>query len=315
MLTRRTFLAGSAVAVGARAATKGLTSTERIDRALKGEDVDRSPFSYWHHFHDQNESPEKHAASTLEFHRKFGTDLVKVMSDYPYPKPAAEWFDLRVEENPFPSQVRALQIIKSHLAGTAYFVETLFNPWKVAENLSSPEAVRSLKAENPQRLRAALDVIARSEANHARRAARAGASGMFLAIANSVDPDYAEWSAPYDKMVMSAVPDLPMNTLHIHGDRVSLEHFYAGWPAPVLNYSVSGTRIPMADVRAKFPGVLMGGLDEVNYPKLQPGDIKREWREAMHGAGKKLIFTPGCSVPDDTPDDRLMVLSRFFGAV
>ena len=50
-------------------------------------DVDRPPFSYWYHFGLEKEPPDRFAQTTLNFHQKFRTDLVKVMSDYPYPKP------------------------------------------------------------------------------------------------------------------------------------------------------------------------------------------------------------------------------------
>src|SRR5579872_7018102 len=185
MLSRRELLAGSASAFLLRGAT--LTSKERVDRALKGEDVDRTPFSFWHHFLDADRSGEEHARSTLEFHDKFHTDLVKVMSDYPYPKPKAEWYELREEKNPFPRQIVALEKIREGLAGQAYFVETMFNPWKVAENLSSAEEVRKLQHEKPQALLDALEAITKTEANHARRSIAAGAAGVFVAIANAQD--------------------------------------------------------------------------------------------------------------------------------
>jgi uroporphyrinogen decarboxylase len=288
MVTRRSLLVGSAAAIALRSAT--LTSKERVDRALQGKDVDRSPFSFWHHFLDASKSGEEHARSTLTFHEKFHTDLVKVMSDYPYPKPKAEWYVLREEKNPFPEQIVALKKIRDGLGGQAYFVETLFNPWKVAENLSSVEEVRKLQREKPQALLDALEVIAKSEANHARRSVAAGAAGVFVAIANAQDgymtqPDYAKFSEPFDKMVFDAVRTAPLNTLHLHGDKVYLDRFYQGWAAQAINYSMHGTGVPIAQVRAKYSGVILGGLDEVNYRKLTPSDIKRQWADARKSAG------------------------------
>lgn len=212
MVTRRSLLISSAAAMALRGAT--MTSKERVDRALKGEDVDRPPFSFWHHFLDAAQPGEEHARSTLEFHQKFHTDLVKVMSDYPYPKPKADWYALQEHKDPFPQQIVALEKIRNGLAGRAYFVETLFNPWKVAENLSSVEEVRKLQHEKPQALLDALEVIAKSEANHARRSIAAGAAGVFVAIANAQDgymtqADYAKFSEPFDKMVFDAVRSAP----------------------------------------------------------------------------------------------------------
>src|SRR5207244_9541390 len=95
------------------------------------------------------------------------------------------WHSLKVSDSPLPQQVRALELIRDGLAGDAYFVETIFNPYKVAENLSKPEEVARLRQEKPQVLLDALEIIGRSEANHAKRAIAAGASGIFLAIANA----------------------------------------------------------------------------------------------------------------------------------
>jgi len=317
MLSRRSLLLGSAAAFTLRGAT--LTSTERVDRALKGADVDRPPFTLWHHFLDESKPGEEHARSTLQFHDKFHTDLVKVMSDYPYPKPAAEWYAPREEKNPFPQQIRSLELIREGLHGQAYFVETLFNPWKVAENLSSVEEVRRLQKEKPQALLDALELIAKSEANHARRAVAAGAAGIFLAIANAQDglmtqADYAKFSEPFDKLVLEAVRSAPLNILHLHGDKVYLDRFYRGWTASAINYSMHGTGVPIAKVRAGYSGVILGGIDEVNYRKLTPEDLKRQWTEAAQAAGKKFILTPGCSVPNDSSDEELSRLPKLLSA-
>jgi len=317
MLSRRNLVLGATAAFTLRGAT--MTSKERVDRARKGVDVDRPPFSLWHHFLDESKPGEQHAQSTLQFHEKFHTDLVKVMSDYPYPKPKAEWYALREEKNPFPQQIRALEEIRDGLRGQAYFVETMFNPWKVAENLSSVADVRRLQGEKPQALLDALELIAKSEANHARRAVAAGAAGVFIAIANAQDgimtqADYAKFSEPFDKLVLEAVRSAPLNILHLHGDKVYLDRFYKGWPASAINYSMHGTGVPIAKVREGYSGVILGGIDEVNYRKLTPADLKRQWTEAAQAAGKRFILTPGCSVPNDSSDEELSRLAKVLSA-
>ena len=281
-LTRRRFLntavaALAAEAVLTRATLRGgtLSARERVDRALAGRDVDRPPISLWHHFGLEKEGPARHAEATLGFHRDYQTDLVKVMSDFPFPKPSGDWHDVRVTDDPFPEQIRALMAIRDALQRSAHFVETIFNPWNVAEKLSSTQAVKQLQAEQPQRLLDALEAIAKSEAAHARRAMNAGASGIFLAIANAQPQilgrdDYAKFSAPFDRMVLDAVKDAPLNVLHLHGDAVYLDAFYQGWPAAVINYSTHGTNVGIDAVRARYAGVLAGGIDETAYRTLDP---------------------------------------------
>ena len=105
----------------------GLDSKKRIERALAGKDVDRPPFSAWHHFHLESEPPEVFAKATIEFHQQTGTDLVKVMSDFAYPKPVGGLDRLQVETNPFPAQIHALELIRDSIGAENYFVETIFN--------------------------------------------------------------------------------------------------------------------------------------------------------------------------------------------
>jgi uroporphyrinogen decarboxylase len=179
--------------------------------------------------------------------------------------------------------------------------------------------VKRLMAERPQALLDALTAIADSEAAHAKRAVAAGASGIFLAIANAGSPvlsreEYARFSEPFDRMVLAAVSAVPLNTLHLHGDAVYLDRFYSGWPASVLNYSVHGTKVSISDVRSRYSGVIMGGLDEVNFRKLTPAELKGQWQSAREAAGRRFILTPGCSVPNDTTDEELLRLATVLGA-
>ena len=314
MLSRRQifFVAGAALAAPAK-----LTKKERVDRALAGQDLDRPPFSFWHHFLDEQEPADVHARHTLRFAEAYRTDLIKVMSDYPFPKPAGQWFEVKMTANPFPAQLAALDKIRA--AAGAYFVETIFNPWNVAEKLSSPQAVKQLMAEKPQKLLDALEAIAKSEAAHAQKAVAAGASGVFLAVANAqaglmTEAEYQKFSEPFDRLVLDAVKSAPLNVLHAHGDKVYLDRFLKGWPVAVINYSQHGTGIPLAGARRKTSAVLMGGIDERDYHKTAPDAVKQQIAAARQAAGAKFILAPGCSVDNHTPDAQLKVLPGLLGA-
>jgi uroporphyrinogen decarboxylase len=292
---------------------------ERVDRALRGEDVDRPPFTFWHHFGLENEPGARHAEATLDFHRKFRTDIVKVMSDYPYPRPKGQWHELTVEQNPFPAQLEALDMIRDALNGRVHFVETIFNPWNQAEKLSSKEEVRRLKEEDPERLLAALRVIAESEASHARKAVAAGASGVFLAVGNAQEgiltrEEYATFSEFFDRLVLDAVSFAPLNILHVHGEKPYLDLFLKNWPATAVNYSIHATGVPLEDVRTSYPGVIMGGIDEIEFRGLGHAELKRQADAARRVAGTRFILAPGCSVPDPSTDEELRRLPDMLGA-
>jgi len=312
-MRRRNFLLGTAASVLRGAA---LSSKERVQRALEGRDVDRPPFSFWHHF--GLKTAEDHARATLDFHRQYHTDIVKVMSDFPYPRPAGKWYDLTVEANPFPAQIHALELIRSGLGGQADFIETVFNPFNVAEKLSSPEEVRRLKDDKPQALLDALDVITKSEIYHARRALETGASGILLAVANANSAalsreDYIRFSAPFDRRILAAVTGARLNVLHLHTDR-SLLPVFRDFPPAVINYSLHVTGIPIAEVRRDFSTPIMGGIDEVNYRKLGKAEIEVQWKSAAAAAGPKFLLAPGCSVPNDSTSAELLRLPSVIGA-
>ena len=297
-----------------------LSSKERVDRALSGRDVDRSPFSVWQSLQDEGKSGTHHADLTLAFWQRVRPDLLKVMNEYAYPRPSSGLLSVREEQNPFPEQVHALELIRDGLQGRAYFVETLPNPWHVAEGVSSRPDVLRLKDEQPQQLLDALEVIARSQANHARRAVAAGASGIFLGVSNAQDgvlspAEHAHFSEPFDRMVLDAVSSAPLNTLHLHtdaalGDRLHLELLARSWPANVLNYSLHATGIPTAMMRRRFSGVLMAGLDERRFRRLSADDLRAQWKVAREGAGMHFMLTPGCTLPVDTSADELRMLTH-----
>jgi uroporphyrinogen decarboxylase len=312
-MQRRTFLC---LAGGTAFGRAKLSHKERVDRALKGADVDRPAFSFWHHF--GLKTAGEHASKTLEFHRAYRTDLVKVMSDFPYPRPSGRWYELRPEMNPFAPQIEALKQIRDGLDGRAYFVETVFNSWNVAEKLSSKEEIRRLKQENPEALLHALDVITTSQIHHAKRAFSTGASGILLAVANAnrnelSKADYVKFSAPFDRRLLEAVSAARINILHLHVDPDYLDAV-AGFPAQVVNYSLHVTGISFTDARKHFSQTLMGGIDERNYRTLTAEEIREQWKAAASSAGARFLLSPGCSVPNESTREELELLPKVLGA-
>ena len=315
-MLRRHFLFSAASAALPVRGGSPLNRKQRVDRALKGADVDRPPFSLWHHF--GLNTPGEHADRTLAFHRQYRTDIVKVMSDFPYPKSSGKWYELKPVKNPYPEQIRALGLIRDGLNGDAYFIETVFNPWNVAEKLSSRDEIRRLKDENPTVLLAALDAITQSQIEHAKQALATGAHGILLAVANANSKemsaaDYARFSAPFDRRILAEAP-APLNVLHLHVERPYLDQFRL-FAAPAVNYSLHVTGIPIAEMRGRFPqAAIMGGVDEVNYRKLTGEEILAQWHAASRQAGKQFILTPGCSVPNDSAPAELARMAAVIGA-
>ena len=325
--SRRTFLRSSSILSSALVASRRTVRAARpktykvqiVKSVLHGEKVERVPFTFWHHFRLEKFPGEKHAEATLDFYRKFDVDLLKVMSDFPYPPPQGlekiedegDWSKLEVFKNPFPEQVKALRIIQKELKGEALFVETVFQSWTVARKLSSKQAVARLKDENPNLLRQVLRTISQSQANHVRHALDAGAAGIFLAV-EAADADvmsaeeYQSLVRESDLVVLDAAnAGGHLNILHMHGSKIHFDELIAH-PVQVINYSVYGTGIELGSAKTKFSGTIMGGLDETRIAKLTRDELKSEIDSAQRAMqNRRFILSPGCSVPDDITDAAL----------
>ena len=125
--------------------------------------------------------------------------------------------------------------------------------------------------------------------------------------------DYRKFGEPFDRVVLKAAAGAPLNVLHLHGDKVYLDLFTKDWPAAAINYSAHGTGVSVAEMRKKYAGVLIAGLDEVNYRKLNAQDLRSQWQAAEKAAGRRFILTPGCSVPNASTDEELQRLTALEG--
>jgi uroporphyrinogen decarboxylase len=338
-MKRRDFLSGAVAASGLAFSMPGfarkrgspvLSHKERVDRALLGQDVDRPPYTFYHHY--ARATAQLEAQDHLDFHRAYKTDIVKVMNDFDYPKSTTDrWYDLKPLDSPYPNQLETLRRVRDGLGGDAYFIDTIYGPYMTAMILyqSQPqfanqpksddvrdEQIKSLhdfQRQNPGAWHNALEAITQSTINHVRQSKEIGASGALVSIFNAESKfgsvkDYRKYTRPYDKRVLDALADTKLTVLHLHSlERPYLDQF-KDFKAPVLQYSVKASGIPISEVRQKYSQPILGGVDEIDYRKLTAEEIRSQWKDARSQAGAKYVAAPGCSVPDDsTPDE----LARF----
>jgi hypothetical protein len=61
-------------------------------------------------------------------------------------------------------------------------------------------------------------------------------------------------------------------------------------------------------------GAIVGGIDHREYRNRTVEDLREDIRLAVVDAGKRLIVTPGCSVPNDSTPEELRRLGDALGA-
>jgi uroporphyrinogen decarboxylase len=298
-----------------------LNKIERVIESLRGEEVDRPPFSFWYHFGLQHMPGHKHAEAQIDFYRAYDLDFLKVMNDYPYPLPRGleaveseeDWKRVEPMEGKdrcWSEQLSALSMINDQIGNETLFIETIFSPWTTARRLTRAGSLAEIRERHPDILLTGMNAIATSLADYAREAIGRGASGIFLSLGAATDDvmtseEYKTWGRPFDLKILEAVREAPFNVLHIHGKRI---HFDAllDYPVSAINWSHLATAPTLAGGRARSGKTVMGGIDEAIAAHLSPPEIERQVTSAIREVGERgLIITPGCSVPTDTPERTL----------
>lgn len=298
-----------------------MNKIERILDSLRGQEVDRPAFSFWYHFGLQHMPGAKHAEAEIEFYRAYDLDFLKVMNDYPYPRPdgleavetETDWQRLEPlagSDICWREQLSALSIINDAIGKEALFIETIFSPWTTARKLAGKNRFVEAREKHPEAVLAGLDHIATSLANYAREALARGAAGIFLSLGaathDCLSPEeYEAWGRPFDLKILDAVRDAPFNVLHIHGNRIHFESL-VDYPASAFSWSHFATEPSLEQGRAQSGRTVLGGIDEATAYYLTPPEMRRQVASSIKKAGTRgLIVTPGCSVPTDTPAETL----------
>jgi uroporphyrinogen decarboxylase len=302
-----------------------LNKIERVTSALKGEEVDRPPFSFWYHFGLQHMPARKHAEAEIDFYRAYDLDFLKVMSDYPYPLPdgleAIETEDDWKRVQPIASgdrcwneQLTALSMINDAIGKEALFIETIFSPWTTARRLARFGSLNVARQQYPETLLAAMDAIAISLAAYAKQAVSRGAAGIFLSLGAATDDvmtaeEYKVWGRPFDLKILEAVREAQFNVLHIHGKRIHFDSLL-DYPINALNWSHFATEPSLREGKARSGKTVLGGIDEATASHVSAPEIFLQVTNAIQEIGTRgLIVTPGCSIPTDTRELSLRVVS------
>lgn len=291
-----------------------MTKIERIDRALAGKELDRTPVSFWYHFGVQHEGGERIADLSLSFLRHYDLDWLKLMNDYFYPMPegtlelatAADLkkitrFDIRLSD--WSEQLKAISIVARELKDEAYFIDTVFDPWQVLLRNLVGEHLEKLVDESPQAVLDALEIISDNIIAYCKEAFKLGSSGIFMSTFGSKKQmprdRYLTFAKPFAMKVFEAVKSLgPMNTAHVHDEGIYVDDVL-DFPVPIISYEDRHPSNPtMPEMRKKFPGTIMAGLDKHKATRVTPAEAARNALEGIkQGGGTRLLLAPGCSFP------------------
>ena len=289
-----------------------MTKKERVEASLAGEEFDRPPVSFWYHFGTQHEGGERIAELELEFFRYYDLDYLKLMNDYYYPMPDGktelksredlrllEHFD--VKKSPWAEQLKAIDIIADELRDTAYFIDTVFDPWQCLLRNLCGEHLMSLVEREPEAVLEALEIVTDNVVAYCKEALKAGAAGVFVSTfsASKQLPKevYMKFAFPFVKRVFEETKDLGiMNTAHLHDYGIYVDEMVQ-LPTHIISYEDTDPSNPsIAEMRTKWDGSIMAGMDKNLITRVTPQRaVDNAMTGVANGGSTKFFLAPGCS--------------------
>lgn len=304
---------------------RSMTRIERVNAALKGEEVDLVPMSFWRHFYLRERDPGLLADSLLAFQREYGWDYMKVnprasyhvedwgsqyrWSDDPNERPSLvsypvhsknDWVKIQVldiwKSHALKQQLVLLELIKEGLQNEdLYFLQTIFSPLEIAFRLlgHSTERLHQAIREEDMEFRAALEAITETFAAYAKASLAAGASGIFYAVTRiatdglMTEEEYDRFGKPYDLRILSAVQDRPgFNVLHICGDGILFDKL-KDYPVDALSWDAHSPDNPsLKEGRERSGKMVIGGIDQrQTLVNGTPERVASEVRQAIAETG------------------------------
>ena len=299
-----------------------MTKRERIEAALSGEEVDRVPVCFWHHFYGNDIAWDSMALAHHRYFEEFDFDFIKVMNDNPYADTQAGGLnnpaDFRrlgkvdLAATAMAPAIGGVSKLRELVGPDVHLVCTVFGPYAAVDRLSGRRGPEFIAAD-ADAIREGLKHIAENLAKFCRDVVKAGADGVFLSVqgskGNLPEGQYREIIRPFDLEICNAAKDAPFNILHICGEQIDFDN-YLDYPFQAFNWADRTAGPSLAEPREKTDRCLIGGVAHSDFAEnASLEELRDQVRDAISQAGrKKYIVGGGCSVPNDIASERLIAL-------
>jgi uroporphyrinogen decarboxylase len=322
-----------------------VTKRERIQAVIRREPTDRPPYALWRHFPAVDRSPAGLAQSTLRFHERYGSDLLKITpsvgggldewgaveGDPPGPdgsrpiagaaiRSADDWKRIRPVElgsSGWGAQLETVIRVVIDRRTDGPVIPTVWSSLSLAHRLAGERLGGDVRG-HPQAVADALEAITEMNLRLAEACFAEGAEGLFYCIdapaGDFAGDDYLRLGAPHDRLVLEAARRRgAIAVLHVRGDCAPL--------APLADlradlWSWEGSAAPsIVEALAMVPAAVIGGLDREGALRHGSADqVTDEAQRAISQAGGLgLVLGTSGGLLMDTPDANLVALARALG--
>jgi len=319
-----------------------MTRRERIAATLRDEPTDRPAISLWHHFPEQDRTPDGLAEATIGFQQQYNVDLVKLMPtgmysvmDYGVDVEVAadtpggstrfvggpvhgpdDWRRLPAvspTRGTLGDQLQVVRLVRDALGPDTPILQTIFSPLTMAAKLvGSTDVVVRTATEHEPALREALARMADDVVAFGKACLEASVDGFFFATqlaGRTTLPEglYRRLGAPYDLRILRELRAGAWCTmLHLHGDDPMFE-LAEEYPVDIVNWHDRDTPPSLAEAmplttRALAAGIARGGVIATGRADEAAAEVRDAVRQTN---GRRVIVAPGCVIPYWVPADNL----------
>jgi len=281
------------------------------------------PAAFFMHFGREYHRGQAAVDKHLEYFRYTDMDFVKVQYEHAFPhRPeiatSADWARMPLyREDFYEEPLAVVEGLARAARHEALVLVTLYSPFMSAGHTTSNALITQHLQENPDAVRAGLEVITESTLIFVRECIKRGADGFYASTQGRESSRFADptifdrYIKPYDLAVMQEINRrCVLNILHIcdyYGPYDSLEPFLE-YPGHVVNSPlvVGDRQIAGAEVARLFGRPYMGGMER--HGVIATGgaaEIEQAVTDVLQHAPERAILGADCTVPGDTPWDNL----------
>lgn len=305
-----------------------MTKKERIAAAIRGEEVDRVPYSLWSHLPLIDLDPVQNAEHTYDFYKTYDVDILKTMNNGMYSvedfgavadyseiakggvakivstpiKNPSDWLFLRpvsVNQGALAREQEYLRLLLDKIKGEAPVVFTVFSPLTTAFKLS-PDLMKQVENGYEKEVKEGLRAITETTCALVQRVIEMGADGIFFATqlssyAVAEESFYREYGMPYDLAVLSASSGW-CNVLHAHGKDIMFP-LLRKYPVQIFNWHAWESLPTIDEARTLTGKCIMAGLERMDITEGKKNEIEyRIYETLKQTGGRHLILSPGCVI-------------------
>jgi len=315
-----------------------MNKRERLQAAIQGQQVDRVPVALWRHFPGDDQRAEDLARAHIEFQKTYDWDFVKVspassfcIRDWGvedrwegniegtrrYVRRIIEtpddWLSLRVldpEEGSLGEQLRCLEILQQEFGTETPYIQTIFSPLAQLKNIAGQETLTLHMRQNAGQIHHALQTVADTTVRFINAAKKRGIAGIFYAVQHATyrlmsEAEYQVFGRPYDLQVLSAISDLWLNVLHLHGSH-GMFHLISDYPVQIVNWHDRESRPSVAEGLRRIRGAALAGVDRDVLHMDDPELALEQARDAFEqSGGRRWMLGTGCVNLVTTPSGNI----------